>query len=138
MGKYPVDLAIEDRFMAGTDMLLGAQYGNTFTLAIEVTSSPLVDQELWEEFKVSVASNWENYRDREGRMLAVRPHWAKEFPREVAGLGINEYMAKVYSSQLGPYVEGMERLMEATGGNLTSTLNMFNTKYMEKIMVDYL
>jgi len=135
---YPVDLAIEDRFMAGTKMLLGAQYGNTYTLAIEVTSSPMVKQDLWEEFKVSVATNWDNYYDRQGNKLAVRPHWAKEFPREAAGVGINQYMARVYSHQLELYVEGVKRLMEETGGDLTSTLSMFSTKYMDKLMVDYL
>jgi len=137
-GKYPIDLAIEDRFMGGTEMLLGAQYGNSFTLSIEATSSPLVSQDLWEEFKEAMASNWENYSDRQGNKLVVRPHWAKEFPRSVAGTEINEYMRKVFAPQLPRYVEGMKALMEVTGGDLTSTLNMFNTKYMEKIMEGYL
>lgn len=135
---YPVDLAIEDRFMAGTKMLLGAQYGNTYTLAIEVTSSPMVKQDLWEEFKVSVAENWENYYDRKGNKLSVRPHWAKEFPREVAGQPITQYMAREYKNQMELYVQGMHTLMEVTGGNLTNTLNMFSTKYMDKLMVDFL
>ena len=45
-------------------MLLASNYGNTFSIAIEVTSSPLVDQELWEEFKEAMAANWGNYSDK--------------------------------------------------------------------------
>jgi len=136
--KYPVDLAIEDRFMGGTSMLLGAQHGNTYSLAIEVTSSPLVELELWEEFKEAMASNWPKYKNKEGEKLSVRPHWAKEFPRTVNGDSIETYMDSVYSTQMANYVEGMYELMEFTGGNLTQTLDMFNTKYMDKLMFKYL
>ena len=31
----------------------------------------------------ALASNWRSYKDSEGNTLRVRPHWAKEFPREV-------------------------------------------------------
>ena len=106
--KYPVDLAVEDRstaarktnfsklpeigerispgfaflpprFMAGSEMLLAANHGNKYSIAIEVNtrlpflpfaspdspqvaSSPLVDHDLWEEFKEAIADNWGNYR----------------------------------------------------------------------------
>ena len=50
---YPVDLALENRIMAGSDMLMAAQYGNKWSLCIEIASSPLVPEDLWEEFKVT-------------------------------------------------------------------------------------
>merc|ERR1712002_948167 len=87
--KYPWDLAMEDRFMAGTDMLLGAQHGNTATLCIETTASTLVPLTLWEEFKEAVAANWAN-----------------EFPRAVNGVSITDYMRSVYEPQLPAYVQG--------------------------------
>ena len=51
-GLYPVDLALEARFMAGSELLLAAQHGNQASLAIEAASSPLVPVPLWLEFKV--------------------------------------------------------------------------------------
>jgi len=120
-------------------MLLAANHGNKYSIAIEVASSPLVDHDLWEEFKEAIADNWGNYRDRSGNPLRVRPHWAKEFPRSVGGVPINDYMRQIYSTQLPAYVQGMRKLVEEKNdGDLSSTLAMFNTKYMENILNGYL
>ena len=43
---------------------------------------------------------------------------------------------QVYSSQIPAYVEGMARLVGH--GNLTHTLGLFNTKYMERVFDGYL
>ena len=51
-GKYPFDLGMESRLMAGSNVLLAPQYGNSWTQSIEVSGSPLVPREIWEEFKV--------------------------------------------------------------------------------------
>ena len=78
-------------------------------------------------------------RDRSGNQLRVRPHWAKEFPRSVGGVAINDYMRQIYDNQLPDYVQGMRRLVEEKNdGELSSTLAMFNTKYMENILNGYL
>lgn len=53
-GKYPSDLGMESRLMAGSDLLLAPQYGNQWTQSIEVSGSPLVPREIWEEFKVRI------------------------------------------------------------------------------------
>ena len=79
------------------------------------------------------------FRDRSGNLLRVRPHWAKEFPRKVGGVPINDYMRQIYSTQLPAYVQGMRRLVEEKNeGDLSFTLAMFNTKYMENILDGYL
>ena len=64
------DYAFEARLVAGSDLLMSAQYGqktnvmmclicyfehhlgNTVSLAIEIASSDLVPQHVWDEFKV--------------------------------------------------------------------------------------
>ena len=51
-GKYPSDLGLESRLMSGSDLLMAPQYGNQWTQSIEVSASPLVPREIWEEFKV--------------------------------------------------------------------------------------
>ena len=54
----------------------------------------------------ALASNWRNYKDQDGNMLRVRPHWAKEFPLNVGGQDIYEYMRDVYSDQIPLFVSG--------------------------------
>ena len=51
-GKYPSDLGLESRLMAGSDLLMAPQHGNRWTQSIEVSASPLVPRHIWEEFKV--------------------------------------------------------------------------------------
>ena len=53
-GKYPSDLGMESRLMAGSDLLLAPQYGNSWTQSIEISGSPLIPREVWEEFKASI------------------------------------------------------------------------------------
>jgi len=134
---YPSDLALEARMMAGSDLLMAAQYGNSYSLAIEVASSPLVPEELWEEFKNAIAVNWKNYYDNDGNLLKVRPHWAKEVPHSVGDQDIFEYMREVYSDQIPAYVAGMKKMMTYSGSNITDTLHMFSTKYLDHIFEGY-
>ena len=48
-------------------------------------------------------------------------------------------MRQIYDNQLPDYVQGMRRLVEEKNdGELSSTLAMFNTKYMENILNGYL
>ena len=48
-------------------------------------------------------------------------------------------MRQIYAPQLPAYVQGMRRLVEEkNNGELSSTLAMFNTKYMENILDGYL
>jgi len=134
---YPVDLALEMRMMAGSEMLMAAQYGNKWSLAIEVASSPLVPENIWEDFKNALATKWRNYYDLNGNLLKVRPHWAKEVPHVVGDQDIFQYMREVYSDQIPQYVEGVKELMKQTNGNLSQTLNMFSTKYLDIIFDGY-
>ena len=103
----------------------------------------------------ALASNWRSYRDSEGNNLRVRPHWAKEFPREVradieemkciyilsfmkvGGQDIYDYMRDVYRDQIPLFMEGMNKIMERTGGKLTSSLAMFSTKYLDSVFQGY-
>jgi len=136
-GLHPVDYAFEARIMAGSDIKMSAQYGNQASLAIEVASSDLVPQHIWDEFKNALANNWRSYKDKDGNVLNVRPHWAKEFPLEVGGQDIYDYMRESYKDQIPMFVEGVNSIMSRHNGNLTNTLNMFSTKYLDTIFDGY-
>jgi len=84
-----------------------------------------------------LANNWRSYKDKDGNVLNVRPHWAKEFPLEVGGQDIYDYMRESYKDQIPMFVEGVNSIMSRHNGNLTNTLNMFSTKYLDTIFDGY-
>ena len=62
-------------------------------------------------FQNALAANWRNYKDKDGNVLTVRPHWAKEFPLEVDGQDIYDYMREVYRDQIPLFVDGVNNIL---------------------------
>ena len=56
-----------------------------------------------------------------------------QFPLEVGGQDIYDYMREIYQDQIPLFVEGFNKIMARTNGNVTHTINMFSTKYLDKI-----
>ena len=50
---------------------------------------------------------------------------------------IYEYMREVYADQIPLFVSGMKDVMEFSNTNMTSTLHMFSTKYLDHIFEGY-
>lgn len=77
----PMRLTLEMRIMGDSNLIMAPQRGNKWgTASIEVLSilDALEDGE-WEPFLQKVVDTWMGYRDNEGVLLDVRPHWAKEW-----------------------------------------------------------
>ena len=55
----------------------------------------------------------------------------------VGGQDIYAYMRDVYREQIPLFVKGLNTIMERTGGNLTSSINMFSTKYLDSVFDGY-
>lgn len=81
--KSPVRIALEMRITGDSNVTMAPQRGNKFgTASIEVvTSMPAVENThgIWKNFKQTLADIWLGYTDPDGNVLAVRPHWAKEW-----------------------------------------------------------
>lgn len=77
----PMRLTLELRIMSGSDIIMAPQRGNQWgTASIEVLSIPdAVSDGEWTAFCQQVADKWSSYKDAEGKLLDVRPHWAKEW-----------------------------------------------------------
>jgi hypothetical protein len=77
----PMRLALELRIMGDSEMIMAPQRGNKHgTASIEVLSVPdAVSEEVWVPFLQRVCDLWMGYRDSNGVLLDVRPHWAKEW-----------------------------------------------------------
>ena len=58
---------------------------------------------------------------------------------KVGGQDIYDYMRErdVYRDRIPMFMEGMNTIMERTGGNLTSSLAMFSTKYLDSVFQGY-
>ena len=46
-------------------------------------------------------------------------------------------MRDVYSDQIPKFVEGVNLIMSRTNGNITNSINMFSTKYLESVFDGY-
>lgn len=77
----PMRLTLEMRIMGGSDLIMAPQHGNRWgTASIEVLSiMDAVGDNEWLPFLQRVADLWLSYKDADGALLNVRPHWAKEW-----------------------------------------------------------
>jgi hypothetical protein len=77
----PMRLTMELRIMGDSNLIMAPQNGNIHgTASIEVLSVPdAVSDDVWGPFLQRVADLWLGYKDAEGKLLNVRPHWAKEW-----------------------------------------------------------
>lgn len=79
-GRYPFNLTLNARFVAGSDALLSPAFGNERTCYIEILS--YAGTPGWDDFARAVAARWM-------AIPGARPHWAKELapiPGGAAGL----------------------------------------------------
>jgi len=137
-GKYPSDLGLESRLMAGSDLLMAPQHGNRWTQSIEVSASPLVPRHIWEEFKNALALRWSKMVDPlTGQKLKMRPHWAKEFPNIVGENDFADWAVSAFEDQVPKFMEGLQQVFEMNSGNLKDSLNMFSTKFLDVLFKDY-
>jgi len=136
--KYPSDLGMESRLMAGSDLLLAPQHGNKWTQSIEVSGSPLVPREIWEEFKNALALKWSNYVDPlTGEKLIMRPHWAKEFPNKVGDDDYTTWAKKVFAPQIPEFMSLLKKVIQSNNGSFENSMKMFSTKYLDVLFEDY-
>lgn len=136
--KYPSDLGMESRLMAGSGLLLAPQHGNRWTQSIEVSGSPLVPRDIWEEFKNALAEKWSSYVDPlTGEKLIMRPHWAKEFPNKVGDDDTLTWAKKVFGPQIPEFITLLKKVIESNNGNFENSMNMFSTKYLDVIFDEY-
>jgi hypothetical protein len=79
--ECPMRLTMELRIMGDSNLIMAPQNGNVHgTASIEVLSIPdVVSDGEWQAFLQRVADLWLSYKDGNGNLLNVRPHWAKEW-----------------------------------------------------------
>jgi len=75
----PQRMPLEMRIMADSQVTLAPQRGHRLgTCAIEILSLVNV-ADIWPAYAQKVLDKWTSYKDAEGNLVPVRPHWAKEW-----------------------------------------------------------
>ncbi|KAK4642338.1 hypothetical protein QC761_0083510 [Podospora bellae-mahoneyi] len=75
----PQRMPLEMRIMGGSDIVMAPQKGNTLgTCAIEVLTLEAA-RDMWVPYAEEVIGKWLSYRDKDGKRINTRPHWAKQW-----------------------------------------------------------
>ena len=137
-GSYPIDYAMEMRLMSGSNIYMAPYYGNDHgTVSIEVVSSTLIPNDLWEDFKISIANAWTKLTDRDGNPLKIRPHWAKEFPASFGDRPTEEYLKLVYGDQMVLFMNTLKDIVLKNGGSIEQTKERFSNYFLDKFFEKY-
>ena len=133
---FACDMTLDCRIMGGSDVTMSPQFGNKHgTCSIEVLSTSMVPEFIWEEFKEEIAKIWRSYKDCDGTPLNARFHWAKEMPQSVNINGVQEdhkrYWDVAYGDRMKEFFDVLESL---TDGVSVQDLNrLFSNKYLDRI-----
>jgi hypothetical protein len=129
---------MEMRLMSGSGVYMAPYYGNAHgTVSIEVVSSTLIPNDLWEDFKSSIATAWAKLTDHSGQSLKIRPHWAKEFPARIGHRGVDDYLQSVYGEQMGLFMNTIKDIVLKNGGSVDETKARFSNYFLDYFFAKY-
>jgi len=134
--ECPMRLTMELRIMGASDLLMAPQHGNDApgrhgTASIEVLSiMDTVSDGEWLPFLQRVADLWLAYRDAQGELLNVRPHWAKEWESiTMRGKPAREYLRmEAYKEQIPLFRAALAGIGKAQGWGLEDLQRRFSNE----------
>ncbi|KAJ6566778.1 hypothetical protein B0H19DRAFT_713862 [Mycena capillaripes] len=144
----PMRLTLELRIMGSSDMILAPQRGNNHgTASIEVLTVPdaAADKE-WAGFAQQIADKWMALQDGNGKVLNVRPHWAKEWDGlkmgpEVGGkkgperMEARKFLREVaYKDAIPEFVEILKEIGQGQGWGLEEVKERFSNELWDELM----
>jgi hypothetical protein len=95
-GQAPMLVTIEMRVMGGSNIIMAPQYGNKYTLAIEILSDMSISHEEWISFCDLTMPIFDAYTS-----FPARPHWAKEWePVSKQGHRGLDWIKPLYMAQI--------------------------------------
>jgi hypothetical protein len=136
LGKAPMRLTLEMRVMGGSGVTMAPQFGNSLgTCAIEVLTTIDTDPGDWAAFMQSITDAWTGLIDADGRLLNVRPHWAKQWRGlEVRGMPINDYLRTVaYKDRFPEFRSGLTAVAEAGGTTVKDMQRLFSNSLINEV-----
>jgi FAD/FMN-containing dehydrogenase len=116
-GKYPLNVAVNARFIGSSDALLSPAFGEGVTCYIEALSAE--PTEGWTEFSAELSARWLT-------IPGALPHWAKEF-EHVPGI------VEIARERLG---ERLERFLDALESAGTDPDGMFVNPLINRLLLE--
>lgn len=130
--NVPLRVAVEMRIVGSSDAALSPQRYNDFgTCAINLVTSSLVHDDEWEVFIEAVVAQWATLRNPlTGKLLRVRPHFAKEWPARFAGVPIMGFMRHEYQHEIGQFKRLLASACADGGYMLRNAFEVFGNDFL--------
>ncbi|RPA80545.1 FAD-binding domain-containing protein [Ascobolus immersus RN42] len=137
--RAPMRIAVEMRIMSGSDIVLAPQRGNWGTASIEVlTTMPAADEGIWDQYAQKVVDKWTSYKDANGKLLNVRPHWAKEWDTyTIHGQNWRQYAKNVsFKDAIPEFKRLLAEIGEEQGWTLEDLQKRFSVGLLDEVIFD--
>ena len=126
---------LEMRIFGDSDMIMAPSKGNKHgTVAIEILSTKLIDEQLWENFMSRVASKLHSYQDHDGVQLKTRFHWAKQIPKKFDVNGVeksaDEHIRDTYATEMEEFCKVLDAV---SPGKRNGAFERFGNKYLDRL-----
>ncbi|EKG17034.1 hypothetical protein MPH_05723 [Macrophomina phaseolina MS6] len=134
----PMRLTLELRIMGSSNMIMAPQRGNEHgTASIEVLTVPdAAHDEEWQGFMQKMADKWMGLTDGKGKVLNVRPHWAKEWDGlRLGGLDARKYLREVaYKEAIPEFLGMLKEIGEGQGWGLEELKGRFSNELLDDLL----
>ncbi|KAJ7037125.1 hypothetical protein C8F04DRAFT_999443 [Mycena alexandri] len=136
----PMRLTLELRIMGASNLILAPQRGNTHgTASIEVLTVPDAHADgEWVGFMQQIADKWMALQDGNGRVLNVRPHWAKEWDGLKMGpkkMDARKYLREVaYKEEIPEFLAIMKEIGKGQGWGLEEVKQRFSNELWDELL----
>jgi len=122
--EYPVRTTVEFRLMKGSEVLLAPQYGNKWTVSIEVLTSAITPYHEWKKFIGELTDKYIKLAPGAN----VRFHWAKEWQDlTVGGERIIEYNKnRAFKDQIKQWHECINEIAKNQGIDPNHNRDLFS------------
>ncbi|KAJ7883079.1 hypothetical protein B0H13DRAFT_2278230 [Mycena leptocephala] len=136
----PMRLTLELRIMGASNLILAPQRGNTHgTASIEMLTVPdAAEDKEWVGFAQKIADKWIALQDGKGRVLNVRPHWAKEWDGLKMGpkrMEARKFLREVvYKDAIPEFVEILKEIGQGQGWGLEEVKQRFSNELWDELL----
>ncbi|KAF5356511.1 hypothetical protein D9757_008749 [Collybiopsis confluens] len=137
LDNCPMRVTFEMRITGSSEILMAPQRNNDFgTCSIEILTTLNPEKSQWQEYKQYMVDKWASYTDANGKLLNIRPHWAKEWQGlQVRGKDVIDYLREdAYADELPAFVDTLSSITSKRGSSLAETRTRFSNPLLEKVI----
>ncbi|KAI9692203.1 MAG: hypothetical protein M1822_006433 [Bathelium mastoideum] len=136
-GTCPQRMPLEMRIMGSSDVTMAPQRNHKLgTCSIEILTLKAAES-LLEPYAQQVLNKWVGYKDNDGKTLAIRPHWAKEWNNlKVDGKPWRETLKESYKSEIAEFKALLTTIGKKHGWTLADIKRTFSNEFLDYFYLD--